>query len=1447
MPSISNAAELSDAQRQAVVNVLKNIIEDGNQKGYLRYSQDHRTSGYNWQKVKSTSPQSTVSSWSLTSADQQRVLAALKQDVATRYPNNEEVIERVASMTSLRQTKFKCRTLGAQVSDTISFDCSSLSSAAFSYAFGTSFIYCSGDFRNSSLFKTIPVSQAKPGDVLWHQGHVVVYLGQCYNGDVSKSATEQSTTYCAEAGGFTAAKGKTTETSKALADWLIAHPTAIMGHPNYKAQMPTVQLPLDCVRGVRNQVVIRKVNINGGEFKEAYTYVGEVKPGRAIDVSATTTSNNGNMAASGGESSGNGTAVSESSTVGGLSVEQVNNTKIQIGTRTTSLEYWPENLKLEDQALINSDGYFHKGTPAYGGYQKTVTTLEWLLTKASNMLDWLAGFITMGLKMQVVGWTAIVENAVSNGLAWGTQDMSGVPVGSGSTSNLNNAALSTQNVNGTQVNSGATSTINNLAFGLPIVTTEKVTVEDIIFNNVPLLDINFFNFSQAAGQQLSENSIIYNIRSLIATWYYIFRIIAIILLLVILIYNVVKMIVTTAVAEKVNAKEKVKDWLVAFMIVMAMHYFMIAVVNVNNQLVEVFEPKNTSVIHTTNQEGVEATFAEDINNKSITQSNEESLYEQIRVLAYDVQATTGWAGAIMYTIMVIYLFMFLVLYVKRLFIVAILTVTAPLVGALYAINKKTYPINNWFKEYTYNVLIQLIHALIYTVLVAVALGLAKTSSILGGIIALLIIGFIFSAETIVKKIFGYNSKELGGLSDSLAGQFAIYVGAKKLTSSLGAGTKNTVIKTKQFINEHTSKEKIVEMQKEKAKQQEVLDKIYEEKISTAKASIAILGQTVKDLYNSATSTTDYKGDYLSRLSEYKKKTGQNYKKLYQKYLKEAQLKTYKGSPEWQEIAQTIKKDASQARSDFISKRTRVLTNSVIATAGMTIGIPLLFIDKTNGIAVTLAGLNSFRRAFKRQRISGIKSYQHDLKGKKLLFFTASPVLAPAYANAIENGLEEREVYKTTYGDALDSLEKARKVEFQILEKIKQMYEEEENEEKLNEIETYRLTTTTQQNAKNQNIDNQHNETLQNSSNQNDNNTNGTVQNQDKNNINGTVQNIQNQNNNNTNETLQGQTNQNMVYSKVNGSKGINNNSNTKNHRNVTEKLNILRQEVLASEGRDFTKAVDKVLPNVTENDVQAIINAYMKENKINRISRKDFNNIRERMNRKLAENGKNVEISDSFTNNIREQVRKDRGMNKQVEKTVITKDGEQKIELKAKLEMKDITKICKQVAKDNKTKVNDNVITEMIMELKKDKSFRAVMTTQNTEQIVEKVKDKLEEKVKNSELTEKFFHAFEKKMDKHIEQKTKIEEKKVDQIIDSLDKKKAVVLLTKAINTEGGMKVNEMDPRYKDLLQDVRKLDELNKTYESLTGNKIYENVADLVEEFRKEILYKRGITNAKV
>ena len=80
---------------------------------------------------------------------------------------------------------------------------------------------------------------------------------------------------------------------------------------------------------------------------------------------------------------------------------------------------------------------------------------------------------------------------------------------------------------------------------------DVITPYDIFFNNVKLIDINFFDFKTTAGQ----DSMVYTLRKAVATWYYVMRNIAAAILLVVLIYVGIRMAIASVAQERARYKQ----------------------------------------------------------------------------------------------------------------------------------------------------------------------------------------------------------------------------------------------------------------------------------------------------------------------------------------------------------------------------------------------------------------------------------------------------------------------------------------------------------------------------------------------------------------------------------------------------------------------------------------------------------------------------------------------------------------------------------------------------------------------------------------------------------------------------------------------------------------------------------------------------------------------------
>lgn len=135
---------------------------------------------------------------------------------------------------------------------------------------------------------------------------------------------------------------------------------------------------------------------------------------------------------------------------------------------------------------------------------------------------------------------------------------------------------------------------------------------------------------------------------------------------------------------------------------------------------------------------------------------------------------------LIYVILVIYTIIFLFTYMKRVVYMAFLTVIAPLVAVTYPIDKmndgKAQAFDRWFKEYIFNLLIQPLHLILYSVLIGSAMSFA-TENLVYVVMAL---GFFVPAEKLLRGFFGFEKAQTPGMFAGAAGAALLHSGLNHL-------------------------------------------------------------------------------------------------------------------------------------------------------------------------------------------------------------------------------------------------------------------------------------------------------------------------------------------------------------------------------------------------------------------------------------------------------------------------------------------------------------------------------------------------------------------------------------------------------------------------------------------------------------------------------------------
>ena len=293
--------------------------------------------------------------------------------------------------------------------------------------------------------------------------------------------------------------------------------------------------------------------------------------------------------------------------------------------------------------------------------------------------------------------------------------------------------------------------------------------EEIFAGKVPLLSIDFISGKTTDGSTITDNG--WNaIRQVIAQWYKVLRMIAIIGLLSVLIYTGIKIILSSNAKDKAKFKEWIINWFMAVAILFFMHYIMSFIISVTGQITLLISESSENIIIEKCEE------VEDIYAPKTTKVNTENLFvtNLMGYCRFMVQSD-NWISKIgyevMYIALIVYTFKFTFIYLKRVLNMAFLTLIAPIVALTYPIDKmndgSAQGFQMWLKEYVFNALLQPMHYIMYYILLSSAMGIAAKNPLY----AIVCLMFMTEAEKLLKKIFGFD-KAGAGTVGGMAGAFA---------------------------------------------------------------------------------------------------------------------------------------------------------------------------------------------------------------------------------------------------------------------------------------------------------------------------------------------------------------------------------------------------------------------------------------------------------------------------------------------------------------------------------------------------------------------------------------------------------------------------------------------------------------------------------------------------
>ena len=276
------------------------------------------------------------------------------------------------------------------------------------------------------------------------------------------------------------------------------------------------------------------------------------------------------------------------------------------------------------------------------------------------------------------------------------------------------------------------------------------------------------------------------LRPSVTKWYYAVRNFSLIAMMIILLYIGIRMMLCGVSSQKAKYKNMLIDWIVAVCLIFVMHYIMVFAMNVADSIIDIFGSINQSKKYTLIYEG-DIKIINALKDAGIDVDAEQITFKENgkKYIAWDARSIVGFArvqaalnnagnfkyiGWVMsYCVLVCYTVFFLFTYFKRVIYLTFFTIIAPLVAMTYPIDKihdgKAQAFDMWLKEYIFNLMIQPVHLLLYTVLISSAFDLASTNILY----TLVAIGFLMHAEKLLRKMFGFGKAETPGMLSGAAG------------------------------------------------------------------------------------------------------------------------------------------------------------------------------------------------------------------------------------------------------------------------------------------------------------------------------------------------------------------------------------------------------------------------------------------------------------------------------------------------------------------------------------------------------------------------------------------------------------------------------------------------------------------------------------------------------
>jgi len=304
------------------------------------------------------------------------------------------------------------------------------------------------------------------------------------------------------------------------------------------------------------------------------------------------------------------------------------------------------------------------------------------------------------------------------------------------------------------------------------------TIDGCIFGAQSYFQLSFFD-NPAQG-------LVGSIQGYVGAAYNAFRYLVTAVYIVVLVYIGIRIMLSSVGRQKARYKETLRHWLIGLLLIFSFHWVMAGIIWLSNSFVNILHSVSCEILNLKSA-GLSTT--------GVLNMGGDAYYSHpvTAFISYNITQGTSHIpligqiiGLILFIILLGSTISILFTYLKRLFSISLLILLFPFVALSYVFDKmgdkKAQTLSYWFKEFTVNVMIQPIHALLLaliSIILSTGLPNGKGSvghllfgpNMVGAICSVVTLFLIPTGEKLLKQLFQISSS-MGAGRDGIAGSAA---------------------------------------------------------------------------------------------------------------------------------------------------------------------------------------------------------------------------------------------------------------------------------------------------------------------------------------------------------------------------------------------------------------------------------------------------------------------------------------------------------------------------------------------------------------------------------------------------------------------------------------------------------------------------------------------------